>query len=405
MRVTHIITRLIVGGAQENTVASVLGLRSKPGLEVDLISGPTTGPEGSLESSFDQSPEALTIAPQLVRPVHPFKDLLALAQLTRMLRQRQPHIVHTHSSKAGVLGRLAARRARVPIVVHTIHGPSFGPFQGAAANLVFTAAERHAGRCTHHFVSVADAMTRQFLAAGIGRPDQFTRVFSGFPLDPFLNAKNDPRLRARFNLQPDDFVVGKVARLFKLKGHDDLLDAVPALVKRCPQIKFLLVGGGPWRERFEARIKASGLEKHVVFTGLVAPSEIPALVGIMDVLVHLSYREGIPRALPQALAAAKPVVAYDCDGAAEVCLENQTGFVIPPRNLNRLVDRLIELAGNPALRERLGRCGQQLVRQWFPVERMVDDLDALYRRLAKGVPDPATSSKANPESLASEKSS
>jgi glycosyltransferase involved in cell wall biosynthesis len=402
MRVTHIITRLIVGGAQENTVASVLGLRSKPGLEVDLISGPTTGPEGSLESCFDPWPKALTIAPHLVRPVHPFKDLVALAQLTRMLRQRQPQIVHTHSSKAGVLGRLAARRAGVPIVVHTIHGPSFGPFQGAAANRVFTAAERHAGRCTNHFVSVADAMTRQFLAAGIGRPDQFTRVFSGFPLEPFLNAQNDPRLRARFKLEPEDFVVGKVARLFKLKGHDDLFDAAPAIVKRCPQIKFLIVGGGPWRERFDARIKAMGLEKHVVFTGLVAPSEIPALVGIMDVLVHLSYREGIPRALPQALAAGKPVVAYDCDGAGEVCLENQTGFVIPPGNLNRLADRLIELAGNPALRERLGRCGQQLVRQWFPVERMVDDLDALYRRLAKGVPGPATSIKANAESLAPE---
>jgi glycosyltransferase involved in cell wall biosynthesis len=405
MRVTHIITRLIVGGAQENTVASVLGLRSRPGLEVDLISGPTTGPEGSLESCFDSWPGALTITRPLVRPVHPFKDLLALAQLTRLLRERRPDIVHTHSSKAGVLGRLAARRAKVPIVVHTIHGPSFGPFQGAVANRVFTAAERRAGRCTTHFVSVADAMTRQFLAAGIGRPGQFTRVFSGFPLEPFLQARNDPALRSRFKLKPDDFVVGKIARLFKLKGHDDLFDAAPALVERCPRIKFLIVGGGPWQERFEARIKARGLQKHFVFTGLVAPSEIPALVGIMDVLVHLSYREGIPRALPQALAAARPVVAYDCDGAGEVCLENQTGFVIPPGNLNRLADRLIELAGDPALRERLGRCGQQLVQQWFPVERMIDDLDALYRRLANDVLGPANPIKAGLASPASEKPS
>lgn len=382
MRVTHVITRLIVGGAQENTVASVLGLRDKPGLEVDLISGPTSGPEGSLESSFEKIPGALTVTPNLVRPVHPLKDCLALRDLTRLLRERQPDMVHTHSSKAGVLGRLAARRAGVPIIVHTIHGPSFGPFQGALANALFTSAERLAARCTTSFVVVAGAMKDQFLAAGIGRPDQFTRVFSGFPLEPFLQAHNDPALRQRLGLAPEDFVVGKIARLFKLKGHDDLIAAAPELVRRCPRMKFLIVGGGPWRERFEAGVRALGLQSHFVFTGLVPPAEIPSHVGIMDALVHLSYREGIPRALPQALAAARPVVAYDCDGAGEVCLENQTGFLIRPGDRQQLIERLLRLARESALRERLGRRGQQLVRDWFPVERMVDDLHALYLRLA-----------------------
>jgi glycosyltransferase involved in cell wall biosynthesis len=382
MRVTHVITRLIVGGAQENTVASVLGLRNKPGLQVDLISGPTSGPEGSLESSLANHPGALAVTPHLIRPVHPWQDCLALHDLTRLLRERRSDIVHTHSSKAGVLGRLAAHRAGVPVIVHTIHGPSFGPFQGALANAVFTAAERHAARCTTHFVVVADAMKEQFLAAGIGRPDQFTRVFSGFPLDPFLNARNDVALRRRLGLSPDDFVVGKIARLFKLKGHDDLVAAAPELVRRCPRMKFLLVGGGPWQTRIESQAHALGLQKHFVFTGLVAPGEIPGYVGIMDALVHLSYREGIPRALPQALAAARPVVAYDCDGAGEVCLENQTGFLIAPGDQRLLAERLLQLASDSALRERLGQHGQQLVKEWFPVERMVDDLHALYLRLA-----------------------
>ncbi len=383
MRVTHVITRLIVGGAQENTVASVLGLRDKPGLEVDLISGPTSGPEGSLESSFAHIPGALFISPRLVRPVHPLNDWLALRDLTNRFRAHKPDIVHTHSSKAGVLGRLAARRAGVPIIVHTIHGPSFGDFQGALANLVFTAAERRAARCTTHFVTVADAMTKQFLDAGIGHPGQFTRVFSGFSIEPFLGARNDPALRARFGLTPEDFVVGKIARLFKLKGHDDLIAAAPALVRACPQMKFLLVGGGPWQERLLARIRSMGLEKHFVFTGLVPPAEIPQLVGIMDALVHLSYREGIPRALPQALAAARPVIAYDCDGAREVCLENETGFLIPPGDSTRLIQSLTALAADSSLRERLGRRGQELVRDWFPVQRMVDDLHALYQNLAQ----------------------
>src|SRR5258706_10565594 len=128
MRVTHVITRLVVGGAQENTVATVLGLRDRPGVEVDLISGPTIGPEGSLESAFAHYPGLLTIVPTLVRPIHPWKDTVALIQLGRLLRVRQPDVVHTHSGKAGVLGRLAARRAGVPVIVHHIHRPSFGPF-------------------------------------------------------------------------------------------------------------------------------------------------------------------------------------------------------------------------------------------------------------------------------------
>ena len=383
MRVTHVITRLIVGGAQENTVASVLGLRDKPGLDVDLISGPTNGPEGSLESSFAHIPRVLSISPRLVRPVHPFKDWLALRDLTTEFRARKPDIVHTHSSKAGVLGRLAAHRAGVPIIVHTVHGPSFGPFQGTLANLVFTAAERHAARVTTHFVTVANAMTQQFLGAGISRPGQFTRVFSGFALEPFLSARNDPALRARLGLKPEDFVVGKIARLFKLKGHDDLIAATPALVQRCPRMKFLLVGGGPWHERLEAKVRALGLQNHFVFTGLVPPAEIPQLVGIMDALVHLSYREGIPRALPQALAAARPVVAYDCDGAREVCLDNETGFLIPPGDSARLAESLSALATDAALCKRLGQRGQELVRNWFPVQRMVDDLHALYQKLAQ----------------------
>lgn len=382
MRVTHVITRLIVGGAQENTVASVLGLATRPGLEVELISGPSLGPEGSLEAAFAHRPQLLTHLPELVRPVHPWRDWRALQKLTRDFRARKPDIVHTHSGKAGVLGRLAARRAGVPIIVHTIHGPSFGSFQGPLANFVFRAAERYAAKATSHFVVVADAMTQQYLAAGIGSPAQYTKIFSGFDLAPFLAATNDPALRARFGLAPDDFVVGKIARLFKLKGHEDLFAVAPELVRRNPKMKFLLVGDGEWRGRFEPQVRALGLQNHFVFTGLVPPHDVPALVGIMDVLVHLSRREGLPRALPQALAAARPVVAYDCDGAREVCRTDDTGFLVPVGDTGALKDHLLQLGTAPALRETLGRRGQQFVRENFSVARMVEELHQLYLRLA-----------------------
>lgn len=382
MRVTHVITRLIVGGAQENTIASVLGLRAQPGLEVDLVSGPTSGPEGSLESRFASTPGALHLIPQLVRPVDPWQDFQALRALTRRFREHRPDLVHTHSGKAGILGRLAARRAGVPLIVHTIHGPSFGHFQGALANAVFTAAERRAGRVTTHFVTVAHAMAQQYLAAGIGKPEQFTRILSGFPLEPFLGTGNDLSLRARFGITPEDFVVGKIARLTARKGHDELFAAAPELLRRCPRLKFLLIGDGDLRQRFEAKARELQCSSRFVFTGLVPPEEVPRLVGIMDALVHLSTREGLPRALPQALAAARPVLAYDCDGAREVCLDNETGFLIPPGDRAAFSQRLNQLANDPALRERLGRRGQQLVREWFPVQNMVDELHALYQQLA-----------------------
>lgn len=382
MRVLHVITRLIVGGAQENTIASVLGLRAQPGLVVGLVAGPSLGPEGSLESRVRAEPGLLTLLPSLVRPVHPWHDVAAFRQLVRLFRERQPDVVHTHSGKAGILGRLAAHRAGVPLIVHTIHGPSFGPFQGPLANAVFQLAERRAGRVTTHFVAVADAMTRQYLAAGIGRPEQYTRVFSGFDLAPFLHAANDPALRARLGLAPEDIVVGKVARLFKLKGHADLFAVAPQLVQACPRLKFLLVGDGAWRPRFQDLARSLGLERHFIFTGLVDPGEVPRYVGIMDLLVHLSRREGLPRALPQALAAAKPVVAFDCDGAREVCRDDETGFLVAPGDRGALRDCLVRLAGDPALRERLGRRGQTLVRESFAVEQMVAQLHALYLRLA-----------------------
>jgi glycosyltransferase involved in cell wall biosynthesis len=382
LKITHVITRLIVGGAQENTVATVLGLRKKNGVEVRLISGPTTGSEGSLESHFLAEPEILSVVPELVRPVHPLNDWLALRRLEKIFREQKPDIVHTHSGKAGILGRLAARRAEVPLIIHTIHGPSFGNFQSGLSNFFFRAAEKKAARVTDHFVVVADAMKNQYLEAGIGRAEQYTKIFSGFPLESFLSAKNDLDLRKKLGIAPDDFVVGTIARLVKLKGHDDLFAVAPELIRQNPKIKFLLVGDGEWRARFENLAHSLKLERHFIFTGLVPPNEVPKYVDIMDALVHLSLREGLPRALPQALAAAKPVVAYDCDGAREVCLDGQTGFLIRPGDLKNLTEKIIRLANDSALRQKFGRSGQNFVRENFAVEKMVDSIYDLYLKLA-----------------------
>lgn len=384
MRITHLITRLIVGGAQENTIQTVLGLRAKSQWQpVELVSGPTdpTLPEGSLEPLFDEVPNALSIEPNLVREVSPFKDALAFEALYRRFKRDRPDVVHTHSGKAGILGRLAARRAGVPCIIHTIHGPSFGEFQGSFSNLCFKAAEKIAGACTDHFIGVAQAMCRQYLAAGIGTPERYSTIPSGFDLKPFLHSHLSKELRHKLGLEEGDFVIGKVARLFDLKGHKELFEVLPELIEKIPQAKLLLVGGGPLRDAFEHQLHAMGLRHRVVFTGLVSPEEVAPLMGAMDVLVHLSFREGLPRALPQAMAAGKPVIAYPLDGAPEVCLPGQTGYLVPPGDPSALLKALVELAANPETQKTLGQRGRQWVQERFSTESMVESIHQLYGRL------------------------
>lgn len=392
MRVTHVITRLIVGGAQENTVATVLGLRQKAGVEVALISGPTTGPEGSLEPALTGYPGLLRIVPALVRPVQPWKDWRALRHLTQILKTTHPDVVHTHSGKAGILARLAARRAGTPVVVHHIHGPSFGPFQGVLANQVFTAAERYAARATTHFVCSANAMTRAYLAVGIGKPEMYTRVFSGFEVEPFLRATNDLALRSKLGFAQEDFIIGKIGRIAPLKGHSDLLRAFKELLQQSSNARLLIIGDGSDRAVIEAQARSLGVRSQVVFTGLVAPREVPRYTGIMDCVAHLSYREALSRALPQGLAAGKPVIAYDFDGADEVCLEGETGFLIQTGDVAGVTRGLAQLAADPLLRRRLGQRGQEIVREQFPVEKMVDQLYQIYMKLLAVSPSSVSAS-------------
>ena len=383
MLVSHVITRLIVGGAQENTIATVLGLHEFTDTDVELISGPTNSalPEGSLESRLDVISDRLHIEPYLIRSISPYHDWQAYQSLKRHFREKLPSIVHTHSGKAGIIGRLAAKAAGVPCIIHTIHGPSFGPFQNAVSNAIFLSAERWAGKVTHYFIGVADAMCKQYLQAGVGRREQYATIYSGFDLSAFLSCKPSSSLRAKNGIKDTDFVVGKIARLFELKGHAELLAALPQLVKRIPNLKLLLIGGGPCQQQFETKLNRMGLRDKVVFTGLIKPEEVPHWVGIMDALVHLSQREGLPRALPQAMAASKPIVALDLDGAPEVCITGKTGFLLKPGDEQGLIESLVNLAEQPQLRFSLGVQGRDLVKERFTVKSMVDSIHDLYVRL------------------------
>jgi glycosyltransferase involved in cell wall biosynthesis len=380
MKVCHVITRLIVGGAQENTVATCIGLR-RLGHDVDLVVGPETGPEGSLYKEARLAGVPVILVKELRRTPNPLYDVIACAALRRLFVENNYEIVHTHSGKAGFIGRLAARAAHVPVIVHTIHGPSFYDYQNPIGNWLFRWAEQLAGAWTTQFVSVADAMTKQYLAAGISTSDKYVTIYSGMKIEAFLNAEREVALRESLGIAPGDLVVGKIARLFRLKGHEFLFDAAPRIVAAIPNVKFLLVGDGIFRKRFERLVDKLGLRNKFVFAGLVAPAEIPRYVALMDVLVHLSLREGLPRTLPQALACGKPVVAFDVDGAREICLDGETGFLLRAGDVNGLATAVIRLLQDKDLTHRMGERGRGLVRERFSDDRMVHQLDELYRRL------------------------
>ncbi|MBX3388340.1 MAG: glycosyltransferase family 4 protein [Phycisphaeraceae bacterium] len=405
MRILHISTRLILGGSQENTVLSCEG-QSRLGHDVHLAFGPIFGPEGSLferASNFrcrdPKSNEELRIGmhevKSMVREINPIKDLRCYFALRSLIRDLKPDIVHTHSSKAGVLGRAAAwtemkrfaKSGHRLGVVHTIHGPPFHKFLPKRTNAIYIASEKFAARRCHRIVSVADAMTEQFLAEKIGTPDQYSTVYSGMEAERYLDARDadgesftSDRVRESLGLSPMDFVIGTVARLAELKGHDDLLDALGSELKANPNWKLLWVGDGWWRDRLLKRVAEMGLSGQIVTTGLVPSERVPEMMRAMDVLVHPSYREGLPRTVPQALLCGIPVIAYDVDGTKEICLDGKTGYLIQPRDLEGLRKAVKRLYDAPDERARMANTGRELCRVRFSAETMVDELEKMYAR-------------------------
>ena len=382
MRVAHVITRMIIGGAQENTLFTCQDLQDLHGDKVLLITGPALGPEGDLLEKSRGGGVPVRLIDSLRREIHPVHDWKAYRRLRAVLDDFRPDVVHTHSAKAGFLGRLAAWYLKVPVIVHTIHGAPFHPYQSWPARRFFQACEWSAARHCDHFISVADAMTDLLVDGRVAGREKFTTIYSGMDVEPFRTA-NEHREATRKSLgyAPEHVVIGKIARLFRLKGHDDLLDAAGEVIRRIPQVRFLLVGEGILRAQLEKRIASAGLTAHFHFTGLVPPDQIPALIGAMDILVHTSLREGLARALPQALIAGKPVVSYDVDGAREVVRPDTTGELIPPRRTDLLGEALVKLAGDAELRQRLGGEGSRRFTDRFRHEVMTAQIRELYQTL------------------------
>lgn len=389
MRVVHVITRLILGRAQENTLITCK-LLAQRGHDVTLITGPALGPEGDLYDQAKNQGFKFVIVDNLRRQINPFHDIPAYFQLKKLLRDLKPDIVHTHSAKAGILARFAAhsiRNTQSAIrntrIVHGIHGLAFHPYQSNLLNKFYIAVEKAAAKRTDFFISVADAMTSQALAAGIGTPEKYVTAYSAIEEEAFLSPIPEQQrqgFRRKYDIPADAVVLVTIARLFHLKGHEFIIESAKELSKKFENVTWLFVGDGILTDQYKQQVKELGLENRFRFTGLLPPTEIPLVIQSSDILVHCSLREGLARTLPQAMLCSRPAISFDIDGAREVVTDS-TGRLIQPKNIDQLTAACAELIENRLLREKLGRQGRESVKQKFAPDTMLVRLEKVYNRL------------------------
>lgn len=377
LRVLHVITRLVVGGAQENTLATVAGLQAR-GHEVVLATGPADGPEGSLLPRAYAMGLAPVIIPALVRQPSPARDAVALVRLYGLMRRHRFDVVHTHTSKAGVLGRVAAGLAKIPTVVHTPHGHVFDGYFGTRATRLVVAVERACARRTDALIAISDPCRADHLRLGVGTPEQFVTIPSGIP----SQGRGD-RVDARRLLDagPGELVLGCIGRLVPVKGQHLLLDAFARIAPRHPRARLVLVGDGPCRADLEARARRLHLDGIVRFTGL--RDDAAALLAGFDLYAQPSLNEGMGRALAMAMTAGLPVVATQAPGPAELLgSSSDAGLLVPTGDTDALAGALDRLLADERLRARLGDGGRRRAGGFTTDLDMVEAIEGLYIRLA-----------------------
>ena len=396
MRILHVITRLIAGGAQMNTVLCAKA-QAAAGHEVHIAYGPDDGPEGSLVGEAEAAGATLHPVPDLVRPVAPAADRRCFRALRAKVRAIAPGVVHTHSSKAGIVGRAAAwatlddwlhapeRAPAVPLVLHTVHGLPWNDAMHPLKRRLYVALERWAARRCHHLVAITPAMADAFVAARVAPRDRFTVIPSGVELEPILRGPTRTEARACLGMGPGP-LVGLVARLDRLKGHADLFAAWPRVRAAAPDAQLLLVGDGPDADRIRAA--GAGLPG-LRWLGRTEPAAMPAVYRALDACVLPSHQEGQSRVLVEALAAGCPAVAYRVGGMPDVLDHGRAGALVEPGDADALADAVTAaLRGGEAV-EAMRDHGRRHVAARYCVPAMTDALAALLHRLRpEGVQPP-----------------
>lgn len=383
IKVAHIIARMITGGADENTLFTVQGL-DKNRYEVDLIMGEEFD-ESILKRVKDENINIIQIK-GLKWKLNFLYDPIVLIKLIKMIRKNRYDIVHTHTTKAGILGRIAARIAGVPIIVHGLHGSTFEAFDSGLLNWLLFLFERLTGRFTDAYISVSGVLSEKYIERGIGKKENYHTVYSGMELETFyrVRGKIDYRKKQReLGINSEDFVIGNVARLEKRKGHKFLIDTFEKVIeeRKGRPLKLLIIGEGEERGNLENYVKEANLEKKVIFTGY--REDVEELMAVMDLFVLTSLREGLPRVLVQAAAMGMPSIAFNVDGVPEIIEDNHNGFLVKAGDVKQLTKRIIQYIDHKELLVLHGKNGRELIKGKWSIEDMVEKIDKIYQDLIR----------------------
>ena len=388
IKVAHIITRFDKGGSSENTFLTVMGLDGVK-YDVKLIKGLSLESEMGVRevravehnlAEVERSGIRTVTIPELVRKVSPLYDLKAFISLIKMFLKEKPHIVHTHTSKAGILGRWAAFFARIPIIVHTPHGHVFWGYFNRLTTLAFIILEKLTAFITDKIITLTEHEKRDHLKFGIAPATKFSIIHSGVDLGKFLNVSDDDTvIRRNLGIPEDSFVVGTAGRLTPVKGHRYLIEAARKIVDVRPDTTFVFLGDGELLDELKNMATELGVEENVKFLGW--RSDVAEVMSVFDVFVLPSLNEGMGRVLVEAMALGKPVIASNVGGISDLVINGKNGYLLPVGDVETFAVRIKELLDDPGKREEMGNTGQKYA-AGYSSEEMVKKIDRLYRELA-----------------------
>ncbi len=378
-RVALVITRMDWGGSTDIVRTLFEGLIAR-GFRCTLISGPTRHPTPRTRAFLERHKEQIVIIPSLTRDIHPVKDVAALFGLLRLFRMGHFDIVHTHTAKAGALGRLAACFARVKVVIHTPHGHNFYGYFGPLMSRGIVAIERLTARSTDAIVALTDLERRDYCTFLVAGGDKTVLIRQGLTLDDFRDRPGDKeQLRQSLGIASDAPVVGFIGRLEHVKGPDLFIKAASVVTGHLPQARFLVAGEGGMRRQLEHQARQLGIHERVVFAGW--RQDVPALLRMVDLLIVPSRNEAVGMVLIEAAAAGVASIATKVGGIPEVAREGVTALLVEPEDEAALAHAIIELLGDDKRRRTMGSAAQAWVKERYLPEVMVEAHAALYERL------------------------
>ena len=389
IKVFHIITRFDKGGSAENTFLTLMGL-DKERYDVILIRGlslesnMTVHESEAIENNLGElEREGIRIItiPELVRRIHPYCDLKALFILIRIFHRERPHIVHTHTSKTGILGRWAAFFAGVPVIIHTPHGHIFWGYFGRLKTMVYILLEKISALITDKLVMLTEQEKRDHLGVHVAPEEKFTVVHSGVNLGHFKNVPVDPfEMKRKLDIPEDSLVVGTAGRLTPVKGPEYLIHAAKEITAARQGVSFVFLGDGELRDQLEAMVEQLGLKENVKFLGWW--QDVADVMSVFDIFVLPSLNEGMGRVLIEAMVLGKPVVASSIGGIPDLVIDGENGFLFPVGDIEALVARIKDLLNDSGKRENMGNSGQRLAVK-YSSDEMVGKIDILYGQLLR----------------------